>query len=110
MLAVQQKTVKRPTPKNPYLVQKIMSASPEQLISYIYDAGIKACAQKDRDKGLKVVRALIQSLNFDHKEAATPFYNVYRFLNYSLSCGNFSEAKEYFTTLKTTWAKSMKVV
>ncbi len=110
MLAVQQKQTKRAKPKNPYLEQKIMSASPEQLISYIYDAGITACVQKDRDKGLKVLRTLIQSLNFDHKEAAVPFYNVYRYMNYSLSCGKFTEAKGYFETLKSAWTQSMKVV
>lgn len=110
MVTAQVKKQKKPATINPYLVQKVMSASPEQLISYVYDAGIAACAQKDRDKGLKVIRVLIKALNFDHKEVAIPFYNVYRFLNYSLSCGNFAVAKEYFETLKSTWAKSMKVV
>jgi len=110
MLAVKQKQLKRPMPKNPYLVQKVMSASPEQLISYIYDAGITACIQKDRDKALKAIRILIQSLNFDHENAAVPFYNVYRYMNYSVAVGKFAEAKGYFETLKSTWAENMKVV
>ena len=28
---------------DPYLQQKVMSASPAQLVSYIYDIGISAC-------------------------------------------------------------------
>lgn len=110
MLAVKQKQVKRPMPKNPYLVQKVMSASPEQLIAYIYDAGIAACIQKDRDKALRAIQILIHSLNFDHEDAAIAFYNVYRYMNYSVSSGKFTEAKRYFETLKSTWAQGMKVV
>ena len=36
---------------NPYLTQKITSANPNQLIAYVYDAGVSACLKKDREKG-----------------------------------------------------------
>ncbi len=95
---------------NPYLTQKIMSASPQQLISYVYDAGISACAQEDRDRALRVVQVLINSLNFDYKEISTSFYNIYRYINNSLSTGDFAEAKKYFEDLKTVWSENMNVV
>ena len=47
---------------NPYLTQKIMSASPEQLVCYIYDAGIVACKKKDTTKAGQAIRELINAL------------------------------------------------
>ncbi|RMH64473.1 MAG: flagellar protein FliS [Calditrichaeota bacterium] len=95
---------------NPYLTQKIMTASPEQLIAYVYDAGISACAQQDRNRALKVIQVLINSLNFEYREISTTFYNIYRYLNNSISRGNFAEAKTYFEDLKAIWSENMNVV
>ncbi len=114
MLAAKQITTqnkpKLNTQKNPYLVQKVMSASPDQLISYVYDAGIKACAMENRSDGLRAVQVLINALDFDKQEISVTFYNVYRYINYSISQGNFVEAKKNLEDLKSTWAKAMKVV
>lgn len=100
-----QKTAKPDT----YLNQKILSASPNQLIAYIYDAGITACLRKDREKARKAVYTLMDALNYDHKETATVFFNVYRNLNRLLSRGKFDESKEIFMDLKKTWTSAMKV-
>lgn len=113
MLATKQFTQQRMKPntqKNPYLVQKIMSASPNQLISYVYDAAIKACAIGDRSEANRAMQVLIKSLNYDHKEVAVTFYNVYRYINHTISKGNFAEAKKYLEDIKSTWVKAMKVV
>ena len=64
---------------NPYLMQKVMTASPEQLISYIYDIAISACAQKDHIKATQAVQELINSLNFDYKEQSLTFFRIYRY-------------------------------
>jgi len=107
----QQRQQQRPAgQKSPYLVQKIMSASPQQLISYVYDAGIKACAKEDRTAAFKAMQVLINGLNFDHKEVSVTFYNVYRYINHCISKGNFIEAKSYLEDIKATWVKAMKVV
>ncbi len=101
---------KQKTGVNPYLTQKIMTASPEQLIAYVYDAGISACAREDRNRALKVIQVLINSLNFDYREVSATFYNIYRYLNNSISRGNFAEAKGYFEELKKLWSENMNVV
>lgn len=94
---------------NPYLVQKIMSARPEQLISYIYDAAISACGKKDRVKANRAVQELINALNFDYKEMAVTFFNVYRYINNLISKGKFEEAREMLLEIKQTWSKATKV-
>ncbi|HHE54681.1 MAG TPA: flagellar protein FliS [Caldithrix abyssi] len=100
---------KRPV-QNPYLVQKVMSASKEELISYIYDAAITACAQKDSVKARTAVNALIQSLNFDYKETANTFLNVYRYLMNLIDQKKFDEARAMFSELKKTWGKAFNLM
>lgn len=95
---------------DPYLVQKISSASPDQLISYIYDSAISACGKNDPVMASKAVRELIKSLNFKYKETAINFYNVYRYINHIILNGKFSEAREMLVDLKNTWTSSMKVI
>lgn len=94
---------------DPYLVQKIMSASPDQLISYIYDSAIVACSKKDSIKAGQAVRELMKSLNFNYKESALVFYNVYRYINSRILKGKYDEAKVMLIDLKKTWQNSMKV-
>ncbi len=94
---------------DPYLVQKIMSASSEQLISYIYDAAIVACSKEDSIRAGKAVRELMNSLNFNYKEIALVFYNVYRYINNIILKGKYEEARVMLIDLRKTWQKSMKV-
>ena len=97
------------TDYNPYLLQKINSANPDQLIAYIYDAAVSACLRKDREKARQAVFILMDALNFDYKEIATTFYNVYRHLNRLISRGKFDEAKVILLDLRKTWANAMQV-
>ena len=47
---------------DPYLQQKVMSASPTQLVSYVYDIGMSACINKDKIKLNKVLSHLKETL------------------------------------------------
>ncbi len=94
---------------DPYLSQKILTASPEQLISYIFDVGIASCARKDREKACKAVQELIHALNFDYREMATNFFQMYRYILNTIQKGNFDEAYELLNDLKKTWTSAMKV-
>ncbi len=107
MLNYQMRNMKRNM--NPYLVQKIMSASKEELIAYIYDYGATACAQNDAVKARKAINNLIKALNFDYKETAETFLNVYRYLNHLINEKRFAEARAIFSELKNTWAKAFNL-
>jgi len=95
---------------DPYLKQKIMSASPEQLISYIYDVAISACGREDRMKATMALQELINSLNFEHKEMAGKFFQLYRYILDLIVKGKFEDAKHLLYELKSTWVEAMKVV
>ena len=95
---------------DPYLVQKVMSASPEQLISYVYDAAIISCGKRDSIKAGKSVRELMKSLNFEYRAIALTFYNVYRYVNTLIINGKFEDARDILVDLKNTWTSAMNVV
>ena len=92
--------------QNPYLVQKVMTASPEQLIAYMYDAGVAACGREDKIKAIQVVQELINALKFDNKEVAVTFFSIYRYIQVLIREKNFKEARDALIELKLTWAKA----
>ena len=95
---------------NPYLVQKIMTASPEQLIVYIYDAGITACGREDKIKAMQAVQELINALNFDNKSVAGTFYNTYSYILDQIHKRNFEEAKNFLAEIRQAWMEAFKLV
>ena len=88
---------------NPYLKQKILSASPEQLVCYIYDAGIIACKQKNSGKAGRAIRELINALNFEYKELAVPLFDLYRYCLNMITAEKFKDAQEILEGLRQAW-------
>lgn len=97
------------TQNNPYLVQKIMTASPEQLIAYVYDAAISACAREDHAKALEAVQELVNALNFDAGEVTKSFHTVYQHVMDLLRKRQFAEAQEVLSELRQTWKQAMNL-
>ncbi|MFH1851611.1 MAG: flagellar export chaperone FliS [Candidatus Neomarinimicrobiota bacterium] len=94
---------------NPYVMQRVLTASPEQLISYVYDVAISSCANEDRYKATKAVQELINALNFDYKEQSLTFFRIYRYILNNIHKGNFSEAQKLLTDIKRAWVQAMQV-
>ncbi|RKY56491.1 MAG: hypothetical protein DRP89_01245 [Candidatus Neomarinimicrobiota bacterium] len=95
---------------NPYLVQKILTASSEQLVAYIYDAAIISCARKEKVKASQAVQELINSLNFDSdKNIAVKFFQLYHYILDQINSENFNRARELLNELRETWNKAMKI-
>lgn len=88
---------------NPYLEQQIMTASPEKLILMLYDLGIKSCRKEDRQKAAQVIVELIGALNFEYKEMALRFYELYRFALDHIHKNSFKEPLMVFEGLKDAW-------
>ena len=98
---------------NQYLEQKILSASPEQLISYVYDAAISGCIQRDMEKTTSALNVLMTSLNFGEKEEqkdlASVFYKTYSYLFDQLRQRKFDDVHQQLKEIKESWSKAMNV-
>ena len=95
--------------KDPYLKQKIMSASPTQLVAYMYDAILAACRSEDLDRSQRGLLALIEALDFTHEAIAVPMFQVYQYCMEQVRKGGFSEVEELISGLKTAWSEAMNL-
>ena len=93
---------------DPYLQQKVMSASPAQLVSYIYDIGISACINNDKIKLNKVLSHLKETLDYspNTREVSNTFLSVYEHISFLVRNNRFDEAKNNFLQIKTVWKEA----
>jgi len=94
---------------NPYLAQKILSASPEQLVSYIFDVAIAACINQNRIKAAEAIQLLINALKFDHERIATSFYEIYNEILNRLYLNQFEQAESMIREIRDAWNKAMRI-
>ena len=99
--------VQSPMQPNVYLEQKIMTASPEELIKYLYDAGIIACKKQQKGKALEVIQELVSSLRYDHDEVAMTFYRTYRAISELIHQDRWDRAITILTEIRKTWVTAM---
>ncbi len=94
---------------NPYLVQKILSASPEELVLYIYDAAITACARENQRKAAEALQQLINALNFKERTIANTFYQMYQHILNLIHNKKYEDARGLIKEIRETWAKAMNL-
>jgi flagellar protein FliS len=87
-----------------YHEQAILSATPEELITKLYDLGIQACHRNDRHKLRRVLKELMSSLNFEAAEVlAQALFNLYEYcLNLSID-GDLEEVQNVLSELRDVW-------
>ena len=93
---------------DPYLQQKVLSASPAQLVLYIYDIAMSACINKDKIKLNKVLSHLKETLDYspNTKDISLTFASVYDHISFLVRNNRFDEAKNTFQQIKTTWKEA----
>lgn len=95
--------------KDPYLQQKILSANPVQLVSYMYDAVLAACRSEDSDRAQRGLLALIDSLNFEHADISMPMFQVYRYCIDKVRESKYDEVIDLIGGFKSAWSEAMNV-
>ena len=87
-----------------YQQQAIASATPEQLILKLYDAGIAACHREDRSKLRAILTELIASLNFEQGgEIAQRLFSLYEYCLNESVLGDLQVISELLTGLRDAW-------
>lgn len=95
--------------KDPYLRQKIQSASPNQLVAYMYDAILAACRSEDMDRAQRGLLALIEALDFTHEAIAVPMFQVYQYCMELVRKGGYAEVEELIGGFKAAWSEAMNL-
>ncbi len=91
---------------NAYQKQAVLNATPEELISLVYDGTIAATYRKDQPKLLEGLQILIHALNFDY-EPAQNFYNVYQYCRFKGQQNEFEEVREILGGIRDAWNENV---
>ncbi len=92
---------------NPYLQQQVLTATPEKLILILYDLGLKWCRAKESAKASRVFVELIAALDFDYREMATGYFDLYRYSLDEVHRGRFENAIMVLEGLREVWESAV---
>ncbi|MDP3831209.1 MAG: flagellar protein FliS [Ignavibacteriaceae bacterium] len=90
---------------NQYVINEILSASPEQLIMKVFSFAIVNCQKKNMIKTNEALQVLIDALDFDNpaaKEICIGFYRIYRYCQEQMRKKNYDIVLKTLTDLKET--------
>jgi flagellar secretion chaperone FliS len=96
---------------NQYLVNEILSASPEQLIMKVFSFAILNVQKKNMIKTNEALQVLIDALDFDNpatKEICIGFFRIYRYCQEQMRQKNYDVVLKTLTELKETWETALK--
>jgi flagellar protein FliS len=95
---------------NPYLVNQISIASPQQLIMKVYDFAIVHCQKNDMVKTNEALQILINALNFDDpsaKEISFGLFKLYQYCQEQMRKNNTEVVFKILSELRNTWQESL---
>jgi flagellin-specific chaperone FliS len=93
-----------------YKTNEIMTASPERLILFLYDQGIKGCKLEDKELVTKALVELIDSLNFKYSDMASRLFRLYEFALEMIRQDQFAPALKVLSDLRETWIAALSKV
>jgi len=91
-----------------YQQQSVQTASPEKLIDKLYEAGIQACYQEDRDQLREVLLELVKSLDMEQGgELAERLQSIYEFCINECATGDLDMIRELLEELREGWREGV---
>ncbi len=96
---------------NPYIINQINNATPQELILKVYDFAILNCQKNDLIKTNDAIQVLINSLNFDDlaaKEISIGLLRLYQFCQEQMRKKNNQIVLKILTELRDTWINAIK--
>ncbi len=91
-----------------YQQQSVQTASPEKLIEKLYEAGIQACHQEDRDTLREVLMELIKALNIEQGgELAERLESIYEYCLNECATGDLDVIRELLEELRDGWKQGV---
>jgi flagellar protein FliS len=96
---------------NPYLVNQILNASPEQLLIKVFDFAVVHSEKKDMIKTNTAIQELINFLRFDddrYKDLSINLLRLYQFCQDQARKDNFEIVTKILTELRESWLQAIQ--
>lgn len=90
------------TALNTYQRQAILNASPEELVSILFDMAVQATYRKDTNRLHGVLTLLMRSLNFEY-DLAKSLYGLYEYCQHITKQQKFDEVRMLIDDIRETW-------
>ncbi len=97
----------RNSPHLQYQRQEILSASPEALVTKLYDYAIQACHRKDDERVVEVLSTLIKGLNYDY-ELSGSLFELYKYCQKQARVGKFDEVYNLLKDIRDAWKEHVE--
>ena len=89
-----------------YQRNQILSMSPVQLVTKVFDVAIVSCKKKDSVKATKAIVELISGLRFEFKEIAVSLFQLYQYCLEKIRQGEYNEAESILSGLRESWVEA----
>jgi flagellar protein FliS len=91
-----------------YQQQSVQTATPEKLIDKLYEAGIQACHQGDRNRLREVLLELVKALDMERGgELAERLQAIYEFCINESATGDLDMIRELIEELREGWREGV---
>ena len=91
-----------------YQQQSVKTATPEKLILELYNLGVRACREDDRDKVRSVLVELLGSLDHDRGgEIADRLQAIYEYCLNESATGDLSDVQDILEGLRDAWKEGV---
>jgi len=91
-----------------YLRNEIMSMTPVQLVTKVYDLAILNCKKKDMVKASKAIVELISALKFEYEEISISLFQLYQYCLDQIKKEEYDDAIDILTGLRESWVEAAK--
>lgn len=93
---------------NIYKSQQVMHAAPGQLLLQLHDFVIEACVAHDKERALRGLTEMVDSLNFEAGIVAFGLLRLHQYSIEQLHKGNFEGVRYVVGGLRDAWATAIK--
>lgn len=89
-----------------YKKQRVLNATPTELIGILYDEAIASTYRKDQEKLVGVLSQLIRSLNFDY-DLSSDLFGLYEYCQGQARKQNYEEVRSLLEPIRDAWSQAI---
>lgn len=94
------------TAVNTYKRQQVLSASPAELVSILYDEAIACTYRRDQEKLVGILSQLIRALNFDY-DLSSDLFGLYEYCQNQARRQKFDEVRSLLEPIRDAWNQAV---
>lgn len=92
---------------NSYRTNSVLGLTPGQVLVKMYDLALVALISGDGKRSVRVLSAMIDSLDFEYQEIAMGLFRLYRYCIEEVNKGEYEMPTRILRELRETWVQAL---